>query len=292
MSSKEYESYYVPEQSKWPFVGAVGLFFIALGAGNLVNEVTRDKEGYGGYTLAIGLAIITFMLFGWFKNQIDESMSGKYSKQLGDSYRQAMSWFIFSEVMFFFAFFGALFYARTLSVPWLAGEGNNAATGTYLWEGFKAVWPLELTPDGTTSKAMGWFGLPLVNTLLLVTSSFTLHFAHTALEQDRRGAVKKWMLATIILGLAFVTLQVEEYIEAYHMGLTLDSGIYGNTFFMLTGFHGMHVTLGTFIIIVVYLRVLKGHFTPDEHFAFVAGSWYWHFVDVVWLILFVFVYIL
>jgi cytochrome c oxidase subunit 3 len=194
--------------------------------------------------------------------------------------------------MFFAAFFGALFYARIISVPWLAGEGNNAMTGEILWNGFQAVWPLETAPDGTTSKGMGWFGLPLINTVLLLTSSVTLHFAHVAIEKGNRSTVKAMMAATIVLGLFFLFFQVEEYIEAYHMGLTLDSGIYGSTFFMLTGFHGMHVTLGTIMLIVVFLRVLKGHFTKDNHFAFLAASWYWHFVDVVWLGLFIFVYIL
>jgi cytochrome c oxidase subunit 3 len=293
MSSKEYETYYVPEQSKWPFVGAVALFFIAFGAGNLVNEVTKGTDGYGGITLTIGLAIIVWMLFGWFKDQINESMAGMYSAQLGESYRQGMAWFIFSEVMFFFAFFGALFYARVLSVPWLGGEGHHGETLNVLWQGFQATWPLELTPGGTESKTMGWMGLPLINTILLVTSSVTLHFAHHELEHgNNRAKIKGLMAVTIALGLAFLALQVLEYIHAYDMGLTLDSGIYGNTFFMLTGFHGMHVTLGTIILIVCFLRILKGHFTPDNHFAFVAGSWYWHFVDVVWLLLFVLVYML
>lgn len=291
--SKEFETYYVPEQSKWPFVGAVALFFIAFGAGTFINEVTKGVSGYGGIMLAIGLAIITYMLFGWFKDQINESMAGMYSHQLGVSYRQGMTWFIFSEVMFFCAFFGALFYARMLSVPWLAGEGNNFETHNVLWNTFQYNWPLEINPDNSTSKGMGWAGLPLINTLLLVTSSFTLHFAHHALEHNNdRGKIKLWMAVTIALGIMFLSLQVLEYIHAYDMGLTLDSGIYGNTFFMLTGFHGMHVTLGTIILIVVFLRVLKGHFSSDNHFAFVAGSWYWHFVDVVWLLLFVFVYIL
>jgi cytochrome c oxidase subunit 3 len=290
--SKEYESYYVPEQSPWPIVGAVGLFFIVIGAGSWVNEIADNESGWGLYSVLGGLAIIIYMMFGWFKNQIDESIAGMYSAQLGESYRQGMAWFIFSEVMFFAAFFGALFYARVLSVPWLAGEGNNVMTGEVLWNGFQSVWPLIKTPGGTETVGMSPWGLPLINTILLVTSSFTLHFAHTALEQGNRPRVKVMMALTILLGLIFLTLQVVEYIEAYHMGLTLASGIYGNTFFMLTGFHGMHVTLGTIILIVVFLRVLKGHFTPDNHFAFLAGSWYWHFVDVVWLGLFIFVYIL
>jgi cytochrome c oxidase subunit 3 len=293
MSSKEYEHYYVPAQSKWPIIGAVGLFFIVIGAAALVNQFANGTEGWGGYGLTLGLAIIIFMVFGWFKNQIDESMAGMYSAQLGESYRQGMAWFIFSEVMFFAAFFGALFYARQLSVPWLAGEGNNAMTGEVLWNGFQNIWPLEKMPDGRETEAMPWTGLPLYNTLLLLTSSVTLHFAHVGIEKGQRGKAKIMMGITILLGIAFLILQVEEYIHAYtEMNLTLDAGIYGNTFFMLTGFHGMHVTLGTIMLIVMFLRILKGHFTHDNHFAFLAASWYWHFVDVVWLGLFIFVYII
>lgn len=290
---QEYQKYYVPEQSVWPIVGAVALFLIAVGAGNLVVEVTKEKEGLGGYILSAGIVTLLVMLIGWFKNQIDESMSGLYSDQLGRSYRQGMSWFIFSEVMFFSAFFGALFYARMISVPWLGGASNNAMTNEVLWPGFEAMWPLVSTPGGTTTQVMEWMGLPAINTIILLVSSVTLHFAHVGLEQDKRKQLT-WMLGfTILLGLVFLALQVEEYIHAYQeLGLTLQSGVYGNTFFLLTGFHGMHVTLGTIILIVMFFRVLKGHFTPKEHFAFQAGSWYWHFVDVVWVMLFIFVYVL
>ncbi|NMH60733.1 cytochrome c oxidase subunit 3 [Alteromonas ponticola] len=288
-----YEKYYVPAQSPWPIVGAVALFLIALGAGNFVVESTQGKEGYGGYILLAGIVTLLVMLFGWFKNQIDESMSGLYSAQLGRSYRQGMSWFIFSEVMFFFAFFGALFYARMISVPWLGGSMNNEMTNVVLWPGFEAIWPLVKTPDGTTTQEMGPGGLPTINTIILLVSSVTLHYAHVGLEKNKRKQLT-WLLGiTILLGCGFLVLQVEEYIHAYkELDLTLQSGIYGNTFFMLTGFHGMHVTLGTIILMVMFLRVLKGHFTPDDHFAFQAGSWYWHFVDVVWVMLFLFVYVL
>ncbi|WP_158972677.1 cytochrome c oxidase subunit 3 [Paraglaciecola sp. L3A3] len=293
MSEKEYEKYYVPAESPWPFVGAVALFLIAVGAGNFVIETTRDKEGFGGYILIAGLATLFIMLVGWFKNQIDESMSGMYSAQLGRSYRQGMAWFIFSEVMFFMAFFGALFYARVISVPWLGGASNNLATYEVLWPTFEAIWPLVETPNGTKTEAMGWFGLPLINTVILVLSSVTCHIAHVALEENKRAKLKLWLSITVILGCIFLVLQVEEYIHAYtEMGLTLESGIYGNTFFMLTGFHGFHVTLGTVILFIMLLRVFKGHFTPENHFAFQAGSWYWHFVDVVWVMLFFVVYIL
>ncbi|RDV24839.1 cytochrome c oxidase subunit 3 [Alteromonas aestuariivivens] len=290
---QQYEKYYVPAQSPWPIVGAVALFLIAVGAGNFVIELTRDQTGYGKHLLIAGIVTLLVMLVGWFKNQIDESMSGMHSAQLGRSYRQGMSWFIFSEVMFFAAFFGALFYARMISVPWLGGASNNEMTNAVLWPGFEAMWPLISTPGGTTTQQMGAAGLPTINTIILLVSSVTLHFAHVGLEQNKRRQLT-WMLgATILLGCSFLVLQVEEYIHAYHeLGLTLQSGVYGNTFFMLTGFHGMHVTLGTIILIVMFFRVLKGHFTPHNHFAFQAGSWYWHFVDVVWVMLYLFVYVL
>lgn len=290
---QEYEKYYVPEQSPWPIVGAVALFLIAVGAGNFVIESTRGEDGYGGWVLLAGIVTLLVMLIGWFNNQIEESMQGMHSNQLGRSYRQGMAWFIFSEVMFFAAFFGALFYARVIAIPWLDGASNNAMTAEVLWPDFEAMWPLTKTPGGVETTAMGWMGLPLINTIILLVSSFTCHFAHVALEKEQRGKLKLWLGITILLGCIFLVMQVEEYVVAYRdMNLTLQSGIYGNTFFLLTGFHGMHVTLGTIILIVLFLRVMKGHFTPKNHFAFQAGSWYWHFVDVVWVMLFFFVYIL
>ena len=293
MTSKDYETYYVPAQSHWPIVGALALFLIAFGAGNYVSDLSNEQTGYGGYLLLAGIALVIFMMFGWFSNVIDESMAGKYSNQLDASFRQGMSWFIFSEVMFFAAFFGALFYVRVFAVPWLDGAGNNMMTGEVLWPEFSATWPLLKTPDGTETTAMGWYGLPLINTVLLLSSSITAHFAHVALEQDKRSQLKVWLGFTILLGLAFLFFQVEEYAHGYseEMRLYLNSGIYGNTFYLLTGFHGMHVTLGTIMLIVVFVRIMKGHFNPKHHFAFQAASWYWHFVDVVWVILFVFVYI-
>jgi cytochrome c oxidase subunit 3 len=293
MTTKEYENYYVPAQSHWPIVGAVALFMIAVGAANYVTDIKNEASGYGGYILLAGIALVIYMVIGWFTNVINESMAGKYSHQMDHSFRQGMSWFIFSEVMFFAAFFGALLYARVFSVPWLDGAGNNVETAAVLWPEFTASWPLIKTPGGTETTAMGWYGLPLINTILLVTSSVTAHFAHSALKQNKRTQLKAWLGITIILGLAFIGFQVLEYAHGYseEMQLYLTSGIYGNTFYMLTGFHGMHVTLGCIMLIVMFFRVLKGHFTPENHFAFEAASWYWHFVDVVWVILFVFVYI-
>lgn len=290
--NEQYQKYYVPDQSPWPIVGAIALFFIAVGAGLSVMQMEQDSRT-GVYCLIAGMLILLYMLVGWFRNVINESQQGLYSAQMDRSFKQGMSWFIFSEVMFFAAFFGALFYARMLSVPWLDGAGNNAMTGDVLWPEFDAVWPLILTPDGTQTQAMGWQGLPLINTIILLISSVTLQFAHVGMEHNKRKQIALFLGLTIALGVGFLVLQVYEYIHAYRdLGLTLDSGIYGNTFFLLTGFHGLHVTLGAIILFVVFLRILKGHFDGQKHFAFQAAAWYWHFVDVVWLCLFIFVYVL
>lgn len=291
--SKAYDKYYVPAQSPWPIVGAVALFCIAFGAGHYVIDLSKQQTGFGGWLLVAGLAILAVMLTGWFRNVIDESMSGLYSKQMDRSFRQGMSWFIVSEVMFFMAFFGALFYGRVIAMEWLGGASNNAMTFALLWPEFEPVWPLLKTPGGIETQAMPAWGLPLVNTIILLISSVTLHFAHVALEKNQRGQLKIMLALTLLLGITFIGLQGYEYVYAYReLGLRLDSGFYGNTFFLLTGFHGLHVTLGSVILLFIFFRVVKGHFTPEQHFAFQAGAWYWHFVDVVWLCLFFFVYVL
>lgn len=291
--SKTYEKYYVPAQSPWPIVGAVALFFIAFGAGHYVIDMSKQQSGFGGWLLLLGLAILVFMLVGWFRNVIEESMSGLYSSQMDRSFRQGMSWFILSEVMFFMAFFGALFYGRFIAMEWLGGASNNAMTHAILWPEFIPSWPLLKTPGGIETQVMPAWGLPAINTAILIISSITLHFAHTGLNQNKRGQLKFMLGLTLVLGAIFLCLQAYEYVHAYRdLGLRLDSGFYGNTFFLLTGFHGVHVTLGAVILLFVFFRVLKGHFTPEKHFAFQAGAWYWHFVDVVWVCLFFFVYVL
>lgn len=285
--------YYVPDQSIWPIVGALALGLIAFGAGHFTIEASRQEAGFGHYVLGAGLLVLIIMLVGWFGDQIRESRAGLYNAQLGRSYKQGMLWFIFSEVMLFMAFFGALFYARMIALPWLGGASNNEATGAILWPNFEAIWPLTLTPGGTETEAMGWLGLPLINTAILVVSSVTLHFAHVGLEEAKRKALTNWLIVTIVLGLIFLGLQMYEYVHAYRdLGLTLQSGVYGNTFFLLTGLHGIHVLLGVTLLIIMLGRVMAGHFTKDDQFGFQAAAWYWHFVDVVWLILFVFVYII
>jgi cytochrome c oxidase subunit 3 len=281
------DKYYVPHGSKWPAIGAVTLFTTMLGTAAVLNGVD-----VGPWIAYVGLAGVAYMFFGWFGTVIDESQRGLYNAGVDRSFRMGMTWFIFSEVMFFAAFFGALYYARQLSVPWLGGEGSKFMTNLFLWEGFESSWPTNGPADvGGQFETIPAFGLPAINTAILLTSGVTITIAHHALKAGNRGMLKVFLALTFLLGFAFVGLQAEEYIHAYtELNLTLGSGVYGSTFFMLTGFHGLHVTLGAIMLLVIWLRVMKGHFTPTHHFAFEAAAWYWHFVDVVWLGLFIFVY--
>lgn len=292
-----YETYYVPHNSKLPIFASMGIFLTLFGIGNILNAMAAEESrSLGVWILLFGGLIMGTTLFYWFKQVIEENHKRLYSDQLNRSFVWGMSWFIFSEVMFFAAFFGALFYIRFYNVDWLAGIGDRGPTDM-LWPGYEATWPMMQNPDpaeypGPMELISPW-GLPLVNTILLVTSSFTITFAHHGLNAGHRNKLTMWLAITILLGLTFLVVQGYEYYHAYaDLGLTLSSGIYGTTFFMLTGFHGAHVTLGTFMLIVMFGRVLKGHFSADDQFGFEATAWYWHFVDVVWLGLFVFVYVL
>jgi len=281
--------YYVPHSSRWPLIGSVGMFVMLFGVANGMNG------NAWGYTLSwVGAAVLLGMLFGWFRNVIGESVRGMYNRQVDVSFRMGMIWFIFSEVMFFAAFFGALFYARMFAIPWLGGDGDGMSTHALLWSGYDAAWPTNGPAEiGGDFKTIPAWDLPLINTLLLLASGVTITIAHHALRAGKRGSLLFWLGATIVLGAVFLFFQAEEYIHAYRdLNLTLGSGIYGSTFFMLTGFHGMHVTLGAIMLTIIWLRCAKGHFTRDNHFGFEAVAWYWHFVDVVWLGLFLFVYVL
>ena len=277
--------YYLPAPSHWPIVGSIGMFLLLFGFASFLH-------GSSSLIMIAGAAVIIFMLFGWFGTVINESLAGKYNSQVDVSFRMGMAWFIFSEVMFFAAFFGALFYARMYAVPWLGGAGNNVMTNELLWPGFEAVWPTNGPGDvGGAYQSMGPWGIPAINTLILLSSGVTITWAHWGLKKADRTQLILGLMATVALGFLFLGLQAYEYIHAYHeLNLTLGSGIYGSTFFMLTGFHGLHVTLGATMLFVIMIRSMKGHFSDEHHFAFEAVAWYWHFVDVVWLGLFVFVY--
>ena len=289
MAAASSGGYYVPHGSKWPIIGSVALFILMFGAANWMNESAIGKPLF-----YVGLAGMVYMLFGWFRDVIGESLKGMFRGQEDMSFRMGMVWFIFSEIMFFAAFFGALFYARHFSLPWLGGEGDGFATNQLLHPGYEAVWPTNGPGDiGGAFKTIGPWGLPLLNTIILLTSGSTITLAHWMLKIGNRFWLNFWMAATVALGCLFLYYQGVEYIHAYHeLNLTLNSGVYGSTFFMLTGFHGLHVTLGTLMLLIILFRCMAGHFTKDNHFAFEAVAWYWHFVDVVWLGLFVFVYVL
>lgn len=295
MSSHSKDQYFVPDASIYPFASSIALFFIAMGGASFLNGYA-----FGPKMMTVGFIGMGALLFIWFRKVIIESPD--YNMDVDKSFRMGMAWFIFSEVMFFAAFFGALYYLRMLALPWLAET-------EILWPGFDASWPsagplgAELLagvhPDanaiaeGTQYTIIDPWHLPLLNTLLLLASSVTLTIAHHALRANNRKQLIIWLAITVALGALFLFYQAEEYIEAYsELGLTMGTGVYGSTFFLLTGFHGFHVCLGAFILLVVLIRCIKGHFTAERHFAFEAGAWYWHFVDTVWVGLFIFVYIL
>ncbi len=255
--------YFVPEPSRWPIFGSIALLLMAFGATMWINR----EVVVGPWVLAAGAAVLVYMLFGWF---------GGWS----------MSWFIFSEVMFFAAFFGALFYMRVLSVPWLADFDSKL-----IWPDFTATWPVAGPGLKENFTPMGAMGIPALNTLLLLSSAVTVTWAHWGLKKNNRGQLVLGLALTIILGITFLGFQAYEYGHAYsELNLKLSTGAYGSTFYMLTGFHGLHVTLGTIMLIVIFFRSVAGHFTPERHFGFEAVSWYWHFVDYVWILLFIFVY--
>lgn len=282
--------YFIAAPSQWPIFGCIGLFLSVIGFINLIHG-----NWYGHYLLMGGVLSLVYMMFGWFGGVIDESLHGLHSHQMDRTYRWGMMWFITSEVFFFGIFFGALFYARQFAVPQLGGLIPPEATHKLLWPQFTAGWPLLKNPNPSQfpgpAEVIPTWGIPALNTLLLLSSATAVTIGHWGLMRNRRWLLNLGVLLAILLGASFLCLQAYEYTEAYTLlNLKLSSGIYGTTFFMLTGFHALHVTIGLTMLTVILIRCLKGHFEPQHAFGFEAVSWYWHFVDVVWLFLFVFVY--
>ncbi|HEU4852785.1 MAG TPA: cytochrome c oxidase subunit 3 [Telluria sp.] len=274
--------YYVPGPSRWPVLAGMSLLLTMIGASGWVNDLP-----WGMPLNLLGIAATIVVLYFWFGDAIAESEGGQYNKRIDTSFRWSMSWFIFSEVMFFGAFFGALFYARAVTMPWLADLDHKM-----IWPDFAAHWG-NTGPAGLVEpfQTMGPFPIPTINTALLLSSGVTLTISHHALRLGQRGKAAFWLAATILLGFTFMGFQAYEYMHAYsELNLKLTSGIYGSTFFLLTGFHGFHVTMGAIMLSVVLYRLMKGHFTAENHFAFEGAAWYWHFVDVVWLGLYVVIY--
>lgn len=282
--------YYLPQPSHWPIIGSIGLFLFLTGFANWLHHNT-----IGPYLFFLGACCIAFMMYGWFGTVIRENRQHLLSDpQVERSFRWGMVWFIFSEVMFFGAFFGALFYVRVFAVPNLEGHAQGL-THLLLWPSFKGGWPVFYNPDPSTFTAphsvMETWGIPALNTLILLSSGLTITIAHWGVLKNRYKQMILGQISTIALGILFLSMQVKEYSTAYtQKALTLASGIYGTTFFMLTGFHAAHVTVGTIGLCVILYRMFKRDFTPHDHFGFEAIAWYWHFVDVVWLMLFIFVY--
>ena len=299
MTTHSDNQYYVPHGSIYPSIISVGLLTLASG---FIFSIATDKskdlaylQSPGKWMMILGAFLILAMVFKWMGSVITESVTGQFKGWEDQSFRIGMIVFISSEVAFFAAFFGALFYMRVLSVPDLAAFDPLFTP----YKDFLGTWP-SAGPGGVVLgteykpgllEPMAAWGLPAINTALLLTSGATITWAHWGLINNQRQQLIIGMAMTVLLGVLFLILQGFEYHEAYtEMGLTLRSGAYGASFFMLTGFHGFHVLLGTIMLIVILLRCMKGHFTPEHHFGFEGVAWYWHFVDVVWLGLFVFVY--
>ena len=281
-------NYFVPAPSRHPVSLAFGLFLVIVGASQWINGAS-----WGMWVTAAGLIVWAYVIQGWFRDAVAESESGQYNDKVDVSFRWSMSWFIFSEVMFFGAFFGALYWARLHALPNL-GSLENAL----LWPDFKSVWPssgagFTGSPAGIVDpfSTMGPWPIPTINTAILLTSGVTVTIAHHALIANHRARAIVFMWATVLLGIVFLCFQAYEYHHAYsELNLKLTSGAYGSTFFMLTGFHGFHVFVGMLMLLFITIRIMKGHFTPDRHFGFEGAAWYWHFVDVVWLGLYIVVY--
>lgn len=275
--------YYVPPNSAHPIRTSISMLATLLGAALWINNYQ-----VGFWLFLAGILALFVVLYSWFGDAIRESEGGLNSKRVDNAYRWSMTWFIFSEVMFFAAFFGSLWYLRQIAAPMLGDLEHQAL----LWPNFTGAWP-HFGPAGIveTFEVMGPFWLPTINTALLLTSGLTLTIAHHAIRANQRSKTVFWLAATVILGFVFVGCQSYEYLHAYRdLNLRFDSGAYGAIFYMLTGFHGFHVILGATMLTVILFRLLRGHFTADHHFGFEGAAWYWHFVDVVWLGLYLFVY--
>ena len=280
--------YFIPAPSRHPVLVAFGFLLVIFGASQWVNGA-----GWAAYVLLAGVVVWLTVLFQWFRTAIAESEGKMYSDRVDVSFRWSMSWFIFSEVMFFAAFFGALYWARVHALPMLGNLDHQL-----LWPDFKAIWPsagpgLTASPGDIVEPftTIGPWPLPTINTALLLSSGVTLTIAHHALIAGQRAKTIAWMWITVALGATFVGVQAFEYHHAYtELNFKLSSGIFGSTFFMLTGFHGFHVFVGMLMLTFITLRIMSGHFTPERHFGFEGAAWYWHFVDVVWLGLYFLVY--
>jgi cytochrome c oxidase subunit 3 len=280
--------YHLVKPSPWPLLGSIGILLLALGGVAYMKGLFGIEKGTIWAPLP-GFVFIVWVLIGWWGDVIKESRGGDHKEVVQISLRYGMVLFIASEVMFFVAWFWgffemAIFHDLRASAQYdLANPDLEALKG---W----ATWPItQITPEGPEQiHTFDPFHLPLINTLILLLSGTTVTWAHHALQVGDRKSAKWGLLLTVILGVCFTALQVVEYGEA---GFSYDGSLYGSAFFMATGFHGAHVVIGTIFLAVCLFRLMAGGMKPEKHLGFEFAAWYWHFVDVVWLFLFAFVYV-
>ena len=271
--AKPNHDYHLVNPSPWPLVGSISAFVLAVGAIFWMKNLKMFGLHAGPYIFGAGLIGVLYVMIAWWADVIQEAETGDHTRVVQLSHRYGMILFISSEVMFFVAWFWAFFDASLFT---------NEAIQYSRVEFTGGHWP----PKGI--EVLDPWHLPLLNTLLLLTSGTTVTWAHHALLNNDREGLKKGLLATIVLGLIFTSVQAYEYA---HAPFAFKNSIYGSTFFMATGFHGFHVIVGTIFLIVCLFRAMKGQFSPKQHLGFEFAAWYWHFVDVVWLFLFVCIYV-
>ncbi len=271
--AKPNHDYHLVNPSPWPLVGSISAFVLAVGAIFWMKNLKMFGLHAGPYIFGAGLIGVLYVMIAWWADVINEAEHGDHTRVVQLSHRYGMILFISSEVMFFVAWFWAFFDASLFS---------NEAIQYSRVEFTGGHWP----PKGI--EVLDPWHLPLLNTLLLLTSGTTVTWAHHALLNNDREGLKKGLLATIVLGMIFTSVQAYEYA---HAPFAFKNSIYGSTFFMATGFHGFHVIVGTIFLIVCLFRAMKGQFTPKQHLGFEFAAWYWHFVDVVWLFLFACIYV-
>ncbi|QXX74453.1 cytochrome c oxidase subunit 3 [Methylovirgula sp. HY1] len=272
--TKPNHDYHLVEPSPWPILGSLGAFIMAVGGIMWMKSIPVHGVTPGSYVFGAGLILVLYVMAAWWTDVIKEAeYQGFHTPVVQISHRYGMILFIASEVMFFVAWFWAFFDASLFS-------GDKIEYARYAFTG--GHWP----PKGI--EAIDPWHLPLLNTLILLTSGTTVTWAHHALLHDDRAGLKKGLILTILLGISFTCIQAYEYV---HAPFAFKGSIYGATFFMATGFHGFHVIIGTIFLSVCLLRAFLGQFSPKQHLGFEFAAWYWHFVDVVWLFLFCCIYV-
>lgn len=272
MAHEKNHDYHILPPSIWPFAGALSGFIMLFGA-------VMWMKDYTPYLFFIGLIGVLYVMYAWWAEVIVESHQGDHTPVVQIGLRYGVIMFIASEVMFFSAWFWSFF--KHAIYP-MADVADKAAARVATANGFDGVWP----PAGI--ETFDPWHLPLINTLILLTSGCAATWAHHAVQEDDRNGLKWGLLIAVLLGVLFTITQAYEY---SHAAFGFGGNIYGANFYMATGFHGFHVIVGTIFLAICYLRALKGHFSPERHIGFEAAAWYWHFVDVVWLFLFLAIYI-